>query len=75
MWVAASQSWVAQLDEVQGRALAQYVEALRAKYVEEARRCGELPSTPVPTTGCWASAAVTNAEAEITRTARTILLT
>jgi hypothetical protein len=30
-------------------------------------------STPVPTTGCWASAAVTNAEAEITTTARTIL--
>ena len=42
MWVAASQSWVAQLDEAQGRALAQYVEALRAKYVEEAQRCGEL---------------------------------
>jgi hypothetical protein len=42
MWVAASQSWVAQLDEAQGRELAQYVEALRAKYVEEARKCGEL---------------------------------
>jgi hypothetical protein len=42
MWAAASQPWVAQLDEAQGRALAQYVEALRAKYVEEARRCGEL---------------------------------
>jgi hypothetical protein len=30
-------------------------------------------STPVPTTGCWALPEVTNAEAEITTTARTIL--